>query len=405
MRRFCISLLSITLIVYPVAGQLSVDRKGNLGAKIETDSVASCFSVNGIGDSKVCTYIKTDTSSFDTGIKVIKNGDPNTSNDYTRGIGSEVTKNTASSKKIYGIYSRARVGDWTDTNSGRSYGIYAIAGNSTSGWNYGVVGALNGNNNGTGIYGSSESFDGGMNVGDKYAGFFHGKVKATDAMYATAFNITSDARLKENIECLEPEAIDDLQKLNVVKYNLRQFSVSDPDTSTRQVNYYTDESLVQRKHYGLIAQELQEIYPDLVYEGADGYLSVNYIEIIPFLIKAIQELTAKVDELEANPKHYSDREGEKAKTDKSIFDAILYQNNPNPFTDNTIVKCFIPKDTKSAVLYIYDMNGLQIDSMNVPGRGEVSVTIEGSSLDAGIYLYSLITDGVVVDTKRMILTK
>ncbi len=155
----------------------------------------------------------------------------------------------------------------------------------------------------------------------------------------------------------------------------------------------------------MIAQELQEVYPDLVYEGADGYLSVNYIEIIPFLIKAIQDLTSKVDELEAKTKTNTDREDEKAKTKKTILDAILYQNNPNPFTDNTIVKCFIPNDTKSAVLYIYDMNGHQIDSMIVSGRGEVSVTIEGSSLDAGIYLYSLIIDGTVIDTKRMILTK
>jgi hypothetical protein len=51
------------------------------------------------------------------------------------------------------------------------------------------------------------------------------------------------------------------------------------------------------------------------------------------------------------------------------------------------------------------MNGRQIDSMIINERGEISLTIEGGSLDAGIYLYSLITDGVVVDTKRMILTK
>ena len=405
MKRSFITLLSLILIVFPVSGQLSVDSRGNVGVKIETDSVASNFSVNGIGDSKVCTYIRTDTSSFDTGIRVIKNGDPETSNDYTRSMSCEVTKSTASSKKIYGIFASARVGNWIDIDSGRSYGLYAIAGNSTTGWNYGVFGTLNGNNNGAGIYGSSVNYDGGMRIGGKYAGFFHGMVKSTDAMYATAFNTTSDVRLKENIECIEPQAIYDLQKLNVVKYNLKQFSVSDPDTSTQQVNYYTDESLVSRKHYGLIAQELQEVYPDLVYEGADGYLSVNYIEIIPFLIKAIQDLTSKVDELEAKTKTNTDREDEKAKTKKTILDAILYQNNPNPFTDNTIVKCFIPNDTKSAVLYIYDMNGDQIDSMIVSGRGEVSVTIEGSSLDAGIYLYSLIIDGTVIDTKRMILTK
>jgi hypothetical protein len=51
------------------------------------------------------------------------------------------------------------------------------------------------------------------------------------------------------------------------------------------------------------------------------------------------------------------------------------------------------------------MNGRQIDSRTVAERGEISLTIEGGSLDAGIYLYSLITDGSIIDTKRMILTK
>jgi len=56
-------------------------------------------------------------------------------------------------------------------------------------------------------------------------------------------------------------------------------------------------------------------------------------------------------------------------------------------------------------LYIYDMNGHQIDKRPIYNRGYVSIIIQGSSLDAGMYLYSLITDGAVVDTKRMILTK
>lgn len=60
---------------------------------------------------------------------------------------------------------------------------------------------------------------------------------------------------------------------------------------------------------------------------------------------------------------------------------------------------------RNAVLYIYDMNGHQIDSRAITERGNASLTIEGNSLDAGMYLYSLITDGTVVDTKRMILTK
>jgi hypothetical protein len=57
------------------------------------------------------------------------------------------------------------------------------------------------------------------------------------------------------------------------------------------------------------------------------------------------------------------------------------------------------------MIYIYDLSGKQIDQYLVEGRGKTSVTISARSLDAGMYLYSLIADGNVVDTKRMILTK
>ena len=52
-----------------------------------------------------------------------------------------------------------------------------------------------------------------------------------------------------------------------------------------------------------------------------------------------------------------------------------------------------------------DMNGKQIQQITLTERGNSSVTISGGELNAGMYLYSLIADGQVIDTKRMILTK
>lgn len=42
---------------------------------------------------------------------------------------------------------------------------------------------------------------------------------------------------------------------------------------------------------------------------------------------------------------------------------------------------------------------------NINGKGKQTVAINGNSLAAGMYLYSLVIDGKEVDTKRMILTK
>jgi len=57
------------------------------------------------------------------------------------------------------------------------------------------------------------------------------------------------------------------------------------------------------------------------------------------------------------------------------------------------------------MIYIYNMSGMQIKSISIPEKGYGTITINGSDLQAGMYLYTLIVDGKEVDTKRMILTK
>jgi hypothetical protein len=57
------------------------------------------------------------------------------------------------------------------------------------------------------------------------------------------------------------------------------------------------------------------------------------------------------------------------------------------------------------MLYVYNMQGAQMRAIPVAERGNTSVILEGYSLEAGMYLYTLIADGKEVDTKKMILTK
>lgn len=49
--------------------------------------------------------------------------------------------------------------------------------------------------------------------------------------------------------------------------------------------------------YGVIAQEVQQEFPEMVSEGFDGYLEVNYIQLIPVMIEAIRELKNEIDSL------------------------------------------------------------------------------------------------------------
>lgn len=68
-------------------------------------------------------------------------------------------------------------------------------------------------------------------------------------------------------------------------------------------------------------------------------------------------------------------------------------------------KFTISDEVSIANLMIYDMNGKELKEITISERGNASVMIKGSEFTAGMYIYALITDGYLIDTKRMILTK
>ena len=85
--------------------------------------------------------------------------------------------------------------------------------------------------------------------------------------------------------------------------------------------------------------------------------------------------------------------------------AALLQNSPNPFDAETVIQMTLPDDVGTATVMIYNLEGKQMKNIQLAERGDVTVKISGNELAAGMYLYSLIADGKVVDTKRMVLTR
>lgn len=69
------------------------------------------------------------------------------------------------------------------------------------------------------------------------------------------------------------------------------------------------------------------------------------------------------------------------------------------------ISFFIDNYSKKASLNIYNINGKLIKDVSIKGFGKGEIEIEGGELGAGVYIYSLIVDGVVVDSKQMMLTK
>lgn len=394
--------------------QLVVDDNGKVSIGVENPvGLKSNLSINTTGNTNSSVHIVPNNTTQNIGLYVNRTG--TTSSGY-QVAGQFFSSQIGSSLCSAGIYARASSS--TVANTGRSFGVMAYAGNASNGYNYGVLGVLNGTQNGAGVYGSTSAEENGINTGGRYAGFFHGNVYTTGTLTANAVTTLSDSRVKRNIQSVtvNDSPLGNLMDMNVVEYNYIDIEAeiaastenSDTISATRTIQTSELSLNEDEKHYGLIAQELQKIYPNLVKEGRGGYLTINYIEIIPLLISSIQELKAEVDDLRGfgSPiKKSASRSSEEVVTSIDAVVTTLYQNQPNPFSECTLIRCDISEDVETANLYIYNMNGDQIAEYPIANRGEASITIDGGSLNAGMYLYALIADGKVVDTKRMILTK
>jgi hypothetical protein len=85
--------------------------------------------------------------------------------------------------------------------------------------------------------------------------------------------------------------------------------------------------------------------------------------------------------------------------------AKLFQNVPNPFSMNTEIRFEIPEKSTSAKLLIHDMQGAEIKSYTITSKGAGNVVIQAQELQAGMYMYTLLVNNTIIDTKKMILTK
>jgi hypothetical protein len=330
--------------------------------------------------------------------------DPAVFNSYIIGVHSQ--RPVVSNKHTIALY--GDVSSSAPVSSGRAVGVLGVAGYSTNGYNYGVMGRLTGTQGGAGIYGNIND-DMGDYIGGRDAGYFNGSTYVNGTLTANSLVTPSDIRLKDNVLSLsdidEGKTLENLLGLNVIEYSYKSRPVPEAEADTLSTSR-SDLGLEEERHYGLSAQELQKIFPVLVKEGQDGYLGVNYVELVPLLIRSIQELKAELDDVRDERKiEVNSRMATNAsRLEVASTVNVLYQNTPNPFREKTIIRFSLSEDVHDAFIYIFDMQGkLQKQIPITPS--EQSVTLNGYELTPGMYLYSLIVNGQEMDTKRMILSK
>jgi exonuclease VII small subunit len=167
-------------------------------------------------------------------------------------------------------------------------GLYSNGVGTLNSLNYGIVGEAIGLNTqrNIGVFGRAS----GASV-DNLAGYFEGNVgvlgtllldgnlQASGNITALSVTETSDVRLKTNILPLN-NALANLMKMRGVTYN------------------WLDKTKPQGNQIGVIAQEVEAIYPEFVHTDDKGMKSVNYSQMVAVLIEAIKELNTKVATLE-----------------------------------------------------------------------------------------------------------
>ena len=89
---------------------------------------------------------------------------------------------------------------------------------------------------------------------------------------------TSDKNHKEEIEPISESKIENLFDLEPVEYKLKS------DTKNK-------------KHYGLIAQDVEKVYPELISDSNLGFKSVNYMELLPLLLLKMKNMQKEIDDL------------------------------------------------------------------------------------------------------------
>jgi hypothetical protein len=406
-------ILVCSLICVNAFSQLKVGSNGNI--LINTSTTATPLSKLSVGCTGNSGYLAAFSASGIDGLLINNYGrNALTINNYCNGAATNginiLPMSGYGSTPCYGINA------FSGITTGNRYGISGLIFNLTNGLG----------SNAAGIYGSS-SVSSTFAYSGIYAGYFNGDVRVTGTLYGTL--LTPSGSSSSNVSAYSggDESISD----RFARIDLQQSTLKEEKSNASPSVDLTDrmkagtltekdilasveacqkDAAVQTAratvNYGLNASQLKEEFPELVYEDKDGNVSINYMEMIPLLVQSVKELKARITELSGD-KAAAAKSGV---SDISSLDAegllpSLAQNDPNPFTEKTVVRFTLPETVQTATLYIYDMSGTQISTMPLSERGNASVTIAAQSLHAGMYLYSLVADGKLISTRRMILTK
>jgi hypothetical protein len=256
------------------------------------------------------------------------------------------------------------------------------------------------------------------------------------------FGSVSDARFKTNIR-EDVEGLAFIEKLRPVSYRLDapklDAHIRQGLESSDEVNRTGYDAALRRRaqesHIGFLAQDVEQAARELGFEfsglitpeGENDHYGLRYAEFVVPLVKGMQEqqedlkqktqdirrleaenqvLQNRLTELESLVQQLLDQESEEEAP--VILNQVpsLEQNEPNPFQGTTRVGYFLPAEALAkggfAQLVITSVDGKELQRISLSQKGKGQVDLQTGNFAAGTYNYSLIVNGQVADTKRMI---
>ncbi|MBI5472138.1 MAG: tail fiber domain-containing protein [Ignavibacteriae bacterium] len=202
------------------------------------------------------------------------------------------------------------IADGRGGTNNTGYGVHSVSANAK--FNYGVKGEGQGGTTAYGIYGTATGattnygvFGSAPVASANAAGYFSGNLQYTGSLIGP-----SDSRFKEKLSSIEG-IISKLMQLKSYSY---EYSTS---------SEFRDMNFAPGKHFGLIAQEVEKVLPELVTNNVHPappsdnkglqtghpiqYKGVNYMELIPMLLSALQSQQAQIEKLQMQVNELSNR--------------------------------------------------------------------------------------------------
>lgn len=261
--------------------------------------------------------------------------------------------------------------------------------------------------------------------------------------YVSGITNLSDSRFKKNVK-EDVHGLDFIMKLKPVTYNLdvkklnaflgieRTKNNNLSDEENAKISTIEEEGAKEKEAIvssGFLAQDVERAAKEVNY-NFDGlkkpvnekdHYGLNYTEFVVPLVKAVQEQQKMIDEQQKQNLEQQKQIDELKKIITTLCSnsstetisriavnlnnkdiVLLNQNAPNPFAEQTVINYNIPQNVSNAQIVFYDLSGQLIKSVEIKTKGQGQLVVYSNDLSIGAYSYTLLIDGKVFETKKMI---